>query len=92
MNSKRICTAAVKVKIKKTGQELIIPCHRHADGFYCLKLFGYKPDDYIILGTGFLDQHRNYYDRIAAYQIAVAANQIQFKVDSNHELFSEDLW
>ena len=92
MNSKRICAAAVKVKIKKTGQELIIPCHRHADGFYCMKLFGYKPDEYIILGTGFLDQHRNYYDRVEAYRIVVAANQIKPSIEVNHELYSEDLW
>lgn len=92
MNSIRICTAAVKVKIKKTGQELIIPCHRHADGFYCMKLFGYRPDDYTILGTGFLDQHRNYYDRYEAYKIAVSAGQIYPSVEANHELYSEDLW
>lgn len=88
----RICAAAVKVKIKKTGQELTIPCHRHSDGFYCMKLFGYKPDDYIILGTGFLDEHRNYYDRISAYKIAVGAGQVYPSIEVNHELYSEDLW
>lgn len=88
----RICTAAVRVLIKKNKKELIIPCHRHCDGFYILKLFGYKPDDYIILGTGFLDEHRNYYDRIEAYKIAAQAYQINPTVNGLHELYSEDLW
>lgn len=87
-----ICAAAVRVVMKNTGQELIIPCHRHCDGFYILKLFGYKPDDYKILGTGFLDEHRNYYDRVSAYGIAVAANQVMPSIEVNHELYSEDLW
>lgn len=87
-----ITAAAVKVQIKATGQELIIPCHRHADGFYCMKLFGYKPGDYTILGTGFLDEHRNYYNRMEAYGIAVNSGQLIPSIHDNHELYSEDLW
>lgn len=87
-----ITAAAVKVRIRKTKQELTIPCHRHHDGFYILKLFGYAPEDYDILGQGFFNEKREFLTRQEAYWEAVRCNQHNGRRSKLGELFSEDLW
>lgn len=87
-----ITTAAIWIKMKDSGQDLIIPCHRHGDGFYILKLFGYKPTDYTIVNQGFLDENHQFLNRVDAYRHAVNCNQISYSPVGLHELFSEDLW
>ena len=86
-----IVKAVVKVKMLSDNREITIPCHRHCDAFYILHEFGYKQSkDYVQIAQGFLDEHGNFYDRIAAKKHAQECHQIE-KTDFS-ELFSEDLW
>ena len=87
-----IVKAAVKVKMIKDDKEITIPCHRHCDAFYILHEFGYKQSkDYVQIAQGFLDEHDNFYDRIAAKRHAQEFNQLKENTRCA-ELFSEDLW
>ena len=83
-----IVSAAVKIYDKNQNKEIVIPCHRHCDAFYILKMFNI---DYDELEQGFLDQNDRFYNRIAAKKHAAECFQIQ---DSPlcAELYSEDLW
>lgn len=86
-----IVKAAIKVKMLADGREICIPCHRHYDVFYILHEFGYRQGtDYKQIADGFLDEHDNFYDRIAAKKHAQECGQIEDTPYS--ELFSEDLW
>lgn len=86
-----ITRAAVKIHDLRQNKEIIIPCHRHCDAFLILKEFGYKQViDYKILEQGFLDEHDNFYSRVAAKRHALACAQIIETEFS--ELYSEDLW
>ena len=85
-----IVKAAVKIFDKKQNKEWIIPCHRHCDAFYILKEFGYTKQDYTELEQGFLDEHDNFYNRIAAYDEVMKSGQRQFR--DGVMLYSEDLW
>ena len=84
------------VQIQDLRQNIIweIPCHRHSDAFYILKMMGYKKDiDYKELAQGFLDEEDNFYTRIEAYKHAYYNEQIDKMQDYKvKELFSEDLW
>ena len=87
-----IVKAAVKVLNLHTKEDMIIPCHRHCDAFYILKMFNMRRDiDYIELAQGFLDEHDNFYNRIAAKKHAQEFNQLKENTRCA-ELYSEDLW
>lgn len=87
-----IVKAAVKVKMLNDDREITIPCHRHCDAFYILHEFGYKQGkDYVQVAQGFLDEHDNFYDRLAAKKHAQEFNQLKENTRCA-ELFSEDLW
>jgi hypothetical protein len=87
-----IVKAAVKVLNLHTNEEMTIPCHRHCDAFYILHLFNMKQSvDYKQVEQGFLDEHGNFYDRIAAKKHAQEFNQLKENTRCA-ELFSEDLW
>ena len=87
-----IVKAAVKIFDIRQNKEWIIPCMRHCDAFYILKEFGYKKDvDYKELEQGFLDEHDNFYNRIAAKKHAQEFNQLKENTRCA-ELFSEDIW
>jgi len=87
-----IVKAAVKIFDKRQNKEWIIPCHRHCDAFYILHEFGYKQSkDYVQIAQGFLDEHDNFYDRIAAKKHAQEFNQLKENTRCA-ELFSEDLY
>ena len=87
-----IVKAAVKILDKRQNKEIIIPCMRHCDAFDILKQFSYKKNiDYKELAQGFLDEHDNFYDRIAAKKHAQEFNQLKENTRCA-ELFSEDLW
>lgn len=94
--SMKIVKAAVKILDLKQNKEIIIPCHRHCDAFQILHDFGYRIQDYKTLEQGFLDGDDNFYNRIDAYDIAWAFDQLP--VDEymqgykKKELFSEDVW
>ena len=87
-----IVKAAVKILNLHTNEEMIIPCHRHCDAFYILHLFNMKQGiDYKQIEQGFLDEHDNFYNRIAAKKHAQEFNQLKENTRCA-ELFSEDLW
>lgn len=87
-----IVKAAVKVLNLHTNEEMTIPCHRHCDAFYILHLFNMKQSvDYKQIEQGFLDEHGNFYDRVAAKKHAQEFNQLKENTRCA-ELFSEDLW
>lgn len=86
-----IVKAVVKVRMLQDNREITIPCHRHYDAFYILHEFGYEQSkDYVQVAQGFLDEHGNFYDRVAAKRHAQECCQIDETKFS--ELFSEDLW
>ena len=87
-----IVKAAVKILDLRQNKEIIIPCMRHCDAFDILKQFSYKKNtDYKELAQGFLDEHDNFYDRIAAKKHAQEFNQLKENTRCA-ELYSEDLW
>ena len=87
-----IVKAAVKILNLHTNEEMIIPCHRHCDAFYILHLFNMKQSvDYKQIEQGFLDEHDNFYNRIAAKKHAQEFNQLKENTRCA-ELYSEDLW
>lgn len=87
-----IAKAAVMVLNLHTKKEMIIPCHRHCDAFYILKMFGMRRDiDYVELAQGFLDENDKFYNRIAAKKHAQESNQLKENTRCA-ELFSEDLY
>ena len=87
-----IVKAAVKILNLKTNEEMIIPCHRHCDAFYILKLFNMRQSvDYKQIAQGFLDEHDNFYNRVDAWKHAWEHKQIEGEYKPT-ELFSEDLW
>lgn len=87
-----IVKAAVKIMDLRQNKEIIIPCHRHCDAFYILHEFGYRQaEDFVQVAQGFLDEHNNFYDRLAAKKHAQEFNQLKENTRCA-ELFSEDLW
>ena len=87
-----IVKAAVMILNLHTKKEMIIPCHRHCDAFYILKIFNMRRDiDYIELTQGFLDENDKFYNRIDAKKHAQEFNQLKENT-SCAELYSEDLW
>ena len=88
-----IVNAAVKVLNLHTNEEMIIPCHRHCDAFYILKIFNWKKNvDYKEIEQGFLDEKDKFYNRVEAWHEAYKHHQLKMVNPSLHELFSEDLW
>ena len=87
-----ITQAAIKILDLHTNKEMIIPCHRHCDGFYILHLFNWQKNiDYKELKQGFLDEHNNFYNRIEAWEHAWKNKQIVGEYKPT-ELYSEDLY
>ena len=92
-----VTRAAVKIDYwnHNTKQEVIIPCHRHADAFQILKDFGYRKNiDYEEIAQGFLTEKDIFLNRVAARSEAIIHDQYKpYYPDENFiELYSEDLW
>ena len=93
-----IISSAIKIKLKETGEKIIIHCHRHHYGYFMLKQLGFQPGDYERVSSGFIDHKGTYMTREQAYEHALECGQIsatirEQKEKSNcKELFSEDLW
>ena len=85
-----ITSAAVIIVDKRRNVECVIPCHRHSDVFYILKILGFNRSDYDIVAQGFLDENEQFYSRVEAKRHAKECHQIEETEFS--ELFSEDLW
>lgn len=88
-----IVKAAVQIKDLRQNTIWEIPCHRHSDTFYILKMMGYKKGiDYHEIDQGFLDENDKFYDRVSAWKHAWWHKQVKGNIDEPTELFSEDLW
>ena len=88
-----IVKAAVKILNLHTNEEMMIPCHRHCDAFYILKMFNMRRNvDYIELAQGFLDENDKFYNRVDAWHEAYKYRQLKMVDPSCHELYSEDVW
>ena len=95
---RRIVCAANKY-ILTTGEELVIPCVRHANPVLSkqvsllvqsgvLQKTWCYPDN-----QGFIDQYYDWWNRVDAFVIAENANQINYERNGHHrELFSEGLY
>ena len=88
-----IVKAAVMIEDLRQNSIWAIPCHRHSDAFYILKMMGYKKNiDYKEIEQGFLDEHDKFYNRVEAWHEAYKYRQLKMVDPSYHELFTEDLW
>lgn len=91
-----IICAALLIKDAVVGEEIILPCHRHGDGFALLKYFGHSKTE--VAEQGFIDHRGNFYTRAGAFQHAIECGQLSatarhFKQErGEEELYSEDLY
>lgn len=97
--AQRVIVCAANKYILTTGEELVVPCVRHANPVLSqqikvlmdaglLEKGWCLPDD-----QGFIDQYYNWWSREDAYIIAEAANQINHERNGHHrDLFSEGLY
>ena len=87
-----IVKAAVMIEDLRQNSIWAIPCHRHCDAFYILKMMGYKKNiDYKEIEQGFLDENDKFYNRVEAWKHAWWHKQISGEYEPT-ELFSEDLY
>lgn len=91
-----IVCAALLIKDPVMGEDIVLPCHRHADGFYLLHYFGRSKTD--VTEQGFIDHRGCFYTRAGAFQHAIECGQLSataryFKQErGEEELYSEDLY
>lgn len=86
--SKIVCAA---ILFHARGQDIVVIGARHYDWrmHETMERVGVTSLDEV--EQGFLDQHGEFFSRINAYYVAIAANQIEPK-KGKKELFSEDLY
>ena len=84
-----ITCAAVQVHIYPTGQDIILPVHRHPDYLTICAAFGYNESQVRRDMDGFLTEDGEFLNREEAAQYAYRCRQIDEEVDL---LYSEDLW
>lgn len=93
-----ILAAAIKFRIEKTNEEVILCGARHGDIFKQLKPLGFEPQKgYKEIEQGFIDHHNNFLTREEAFKHAKEIGQlccnIAYKENSSTiKLISEDLW
>lgn len=84
-----ITRAAVQVHIMPTGQDIILPVHRHPDYLRICEAFGYREWEIRRDMDGFLTEDGTFLNREEAAQYAYEHGQINEELDL---LYSEDLW
>lgn len=86
--------AAVKIKPFHEEHTYLIPCHRHADAYEILHMFGYKQATYEVICEGFITDSGMFLDRYEAAEYAYDHGQLVDDPETEHitQLFSEDLW
>ena len=96
-----ILASAIKYKIHKTGEEVVLCGARHGDIFKQLKGLGFEAGKgYKQIAQGFIDHKNNFLTREEAYEHAKMCGQICDKIiyerENNNifdkEMISEDLW
>ena len=66
-----VAKAAVKIRVPIRDEEVIIPCHRHADAYEILNALGYRDGkEYTVVAEGFLDEDDNFMSRKRAWHEA----------------------
>lgn len=95
-----ITSAAVKLRRNFTGEELIIPCHRHGDVYSIIMSLGFKLSDFTTLEQGFIWSEPDeteweftdcFVNRKRALELARECGQVKETLNDK-ELYSEDLW
>ncbi len=96
-----ILAAAIKYKIEKTGEEVILCGCRHGDIFQQLRALGFDPrDGYEEIEQGFIMHDGKFLDRRTAFKYARECGQLSERLyddklrmyGNNPELISKDLW
>ena len=94
-----ILAAAIKFKIEKTNEEVVLCGARHGDVFRQLEPLGFKPQSgYKEIEQGFIDQYNNFLTRDEAFEHAKEIGQLcasivgDRKTTYGTKLYSEDLW
>lgn len=97
--AQRVIVCAANKYILNNGEELIIPCVRHANPVLSAQLNVLKEAGVLDKAhclpnnQGFIDQYYNWWSREDAYIIAKHADQIDYERNGHdHELFSEGLY
>lgn len=95
-----IVSAAVIIEMN--GEQIAIPCHRHADAYLILKRLGFKPQDYKTVKQGFIKYEEDpedrftgtetFLDRVEACKYAYETGMIEGICLEGDELYSEMLW
>lgn len=93
-----VCSA-VKFKIDKTNEEVILCGVRHGDVYKQLMDLGFEPRvGYTELEDGFLDNTGRFFNRHDAMIYAIASGQAseesisKYNEGKQNYLYSEDLW
>lgn len=94
-----ILASAIKFKIEKTNEEVVLCGARHGNIFAQLKPLGFEPQGgYKEIEQGFIDHHNNFLTREEAYEHAKEIGQLCCRIVHDREttygtnLISEDLW
>lgn len=94
-----ILASAIKIKVKKTGKEVVLCGARHGNIFEQLQSLGFESrEEFDTLGQGFIDNHNNFLTREEAYEHAKMCGQLCATIVYDREngggkkLMSEDLW
>ena len=96
-----IICAAIKVEFTNQynlNETVIVHGLRHGDCFTTMEKMNLPPRSERIETQGFVDNNGVFYDRLEAFHVASACNQLsfttkRFKEDHNeNELYSEDLY
>ena len=89
-----ITQAATKIKLKKSGDERVIPLHRHSDLYKILNAVGVSPGhDYAIIQEGYIDHKGDFYSRReAAAYMRTHGQKTRLGDFPPEELTSEDLY
>ena len=86
--------AAIQVHLYTDGRDLIIPCHRHCDGYRILEMFGYTESMYRRDMEGFITDTGEFLHRVDAADHAYECGQLVETAEEPRidRLMSEDLW
>lgn len=91
-----ICAALlVQTDEHDPNSTVVVPCHRHGDGYGMLHIFKVKAK---VVKEGFMNREGEFLDRYEAFEHALNCGQLpqstRWYKEDNHEceLYSEDLY
>lgn len=89
-----LCAA---LKLHDTLSDIVLPCHRHSDGYHILRDLDKDCKDFEIT-EGFITSFGDFLDRKESYQEAIRCGQLGASAryhkgqKGEYELYSEDLY